>query len=274
MKKETSESFKELYEYINRQYRYFYTNPPLGIKRLTKMELLTLGIINEDIYMNPVSAAMVLNENHLINEAEYSTFPINKTIEYVCGCLNLKKHMFSIGNCHNDTQIIIVRTPNKKGLKEEIDAAMHLCGYYLSNKNYLQGDKRFLELKYEPKYIEEASVIVRDSKILYHLSPLPYKGKILKKGFVPKSGSKVFNYPDRTYFFLGTMGKPKVLSWLPVFKKYNSKYQNTPYCLYTVDVSKIPFDTTFYLDPNLKGGCYTPDNISPYAIMSVEEISD
>ena len=40
---------------------------------------------------------------------------------------------------------------------------MHLCGYYLSNKDFYKDDGRFLELKYEPKYIDKANNIVRNN---------------------------------------------------------------------------------------------------------------
>lgn len=268
---EIQQAIKEMFDYIDNEHKYFYTKPPKGIKPLNKFELFELGNLNDDIYLNPIVSSMRLNESKLLNEAEYATYPVYKTIEYVSDALHLQTHMFSIANCHNGAKKIIIKVPLKNGLKDNIDKAMHLCGYYLSNNNFLSNDKRFLELKYEPKYIDEADYIVRNCDYLYHISPSVYKDKILRKGFVPKSVNSEFNYPSRCYFFLGTLTKKEVKEWIPVFKKYNKKYCNTPYSLFTIDVGKIPDNVTFYLDPNLKGGCYTYDNISPSTITSVED---
>lgn len=269
---EIQRAIDEFLEHIDNEHRYFYTNCPKGIKKLSKMELFDLGQLNDDIYLNPIVAAMQIQKDNLLNEAEYATYPVGKTIEYISDALNLPTHMFSIKDCYNGTKKIIIRTPNKRGLKANLDKAMHLCGYYLSNKDFYKDDGRFLELRYEPKYIDKANDIVRDNGILYHLSPMPYRRKILEKGFIPKSKSVMFKYPDRSYFFLGSMAKNEVKSWVKVFKNFNLAYGDAPYCLYTIDVNKIPDNVNFFLDPNLRGGCYTADNIGPQAICSIEEV--
>lgn len=269
---ESQKMYEILFRELDEKYNYFYTNPPKGIPILTKEELFDFGSLSPMIYYNPIITALNLNEDKLLNEAEYATYPIRTTIKYISDALSIPLSSFKTVTAYNFTRFIKVSIPNIDDDRKNIDKAMHLCGYYCAKKEYYKGDRRFLELTYEPKYIDEADYIVRSNKVLYHLSPLPYKGKILKKGFIPKSGSTKFTYPNRSYFFLGKLEKDEVKTWIPVFKRYAEKYKNTPYCLYTIDVSKIPDDVTFYLDPNLKGGCYTADNISPYAIMSVEEI--
>ena len=148
---------------------------------------------------------------------------------------------------------------------------MHLCGYYLAREEIYQNDKRFVVLRYEPKYIEDGNHIVRQCEFLYHLSPLKYKEKILKKGFIPKSNNGLFKYTDRCYFFMDTMSKVQILSWTPTFRRADKSRKNISYYLYTIDVSKVNDNVTFYLDPNLKGGCYTADNLSPNVILDVEE---
>lgn len=264
--------YEILYKELDEKYEYFYTNPPKGVPIMTKEELFEFGSLNPIIYYNPVITALNLNEGKLLNEAEYATYPIRTTVKYISDALNIPLSSFKTVTAHNFTKFIKVTIPNMEDRRKAIDKAMHLCGYYCSKEDYYKGDKRFLDLTYEPKYIDEADYIVRLNKVLYHLSPLPYKEKILSKGFIPKSGNTKFTYPNRSYFFLGNVGKNNVKEWIPTFKYHNKKYKNTPYCLYTIDVNKIPEDVTFYLDPNLKGGCYTADNISPYTILSVEEI--
>lgn len=264
--------FDLLCKKLDEKYDYFYTNPPKGVPILTKEELFEFGSLNPIIYYNPVIAALNLNENKLLNEAEYATYPIRTTIKYVSDALSIPISSFKTVTANNFTEFIKVTIPNIEKHRKNLDKAMHLCGYYCSKKELYNGDKRFLKLIYEPKYIDEADYIIRSNDVLYHLSPLPYKNKILKKGFIPKSNSTKFKYTDRSYFFLGTIGKNVVKEWVPVFRKYNQKYNDTPYCLYTIDVNKLSDNITFYLDPNLKGGCYTSDNIGPNSIVSVEEI--
>ena len=106
---------------------------------------------------------------------------------------------------------------------------------------------------------------------VYHLSPMKYKEKILKKKFIPKSNNGLFKYPDRCYFFMDTMSKSQILSWVPSFRRTDKSRKNIPYCLYTIDVSKVNDNVTFYLGPNLKGRCYTADNLNPNVILTVEE---
>lgn len=53
-----------------------------------------------------------------------------------------------------------------------------------------------------------------------------------------KSNNMRFYYIDKSYFFLETIGKEGVKTWIPTFKRYNKRCQNTPYCLYIVNVSK------------------------------------
>lgn len=278
---ESQKMYNILFKEMDEMYNYFYTNPPQDVPILEKRELFELGELSSMLYYNPIITALNINESKLLNEAEYSTYPIETTIQYVSDALSIPLRSFNIINRRDNVKFIRVIIPNKKPKnekeehdKDKLDKAMHLCGYYVAKCKYYKGDERFLDITYEPKYIDEANNIVRSNKVLYHLSPLPYKGKILKKGFIPSSKNTQFTYPDRSYFFLGNVRKDEIKTWIPVFRKYVEKYNNAPFCLYTIDVNKIPEDVTFYLDPNLKGGCYTADNISPYTIVSVEEIEE
>ena len=168
------------------------------------------------------------------------------------------------------TETIALKTINEEDLIEDVNKAMHLCGYYEGYRKNVNKDTRFVCITYEPKFKDTVNDKVFGGKVLYHLSPLPYKDRILKNGFVPKSGNSIFKYPDRTYFFLGNMGKKVVESWITVFKSKNKKYGDKPYCLYTIDVKKLPRNIDFYSDPNLKGAIYTMDNIAPNVIKQID----
>lgn len=268
-------AFQELQDYIDERHRYYYTNPPKGIKVMSPMELFEMGTLDiGEFYNNPIVRQMEINSPQLLAEAEYATYPIYTTIEYVSKALRIPLNQFSVFEKKDGTDVIKLLTINDEDVIEEIDKAMHLCGYYKGYSDFFKKDKRFLLNTYEPKYSDTVNDDVFEEKFLYHLSPLPYKNRILKYGLVPKSSNSVFKYPDRTYFFLGSNGKEEVKSWIPVFKQKNKKYGDKPYCLYTIDVSRIPRNIDFYSDPNLKNAIFTMDNISPKAIINVEIYDD
>ena len=263
--------YKEMEDYISSRHKYYYTNPPKGVNPMTSMELFNIGILDVgDFYDNPVVMMMELNDPNLLTEAEYATYPIYNTIRYVSKALQIPISQFSIVEKSDGTETIALKTINEEDLIEDVNKAMHLCGYYEGYRKNVDKDTRFVCITYEPKFKDTVNDKVFGGKVLYHLSPLPYKDRILKNGFVPKSGNSVFKYPDRTYFFLGSMGKKEVESWVSVFKSKNKKYGDKPYCLYTIDVKKLPRNIDFYSDPNLKGAIYTMDNIAPNVIKQID----
>lgn len=266
--------WEQLTNLLTEKYNYYHTNAPSDFKDLTFNEIIDFGEINGNIYENPIITALTLNEGKsLLNEAEYATYPLNTTINYVSRALNIPEKLFQKrGDKERGLWFILMKIFNDEDIKENVSKAMHLCGYYLATEKIYNKDDRFVILRYEPKYIDDGTYIVRQSKFLYHLSPFKYKDKILKNGFVPRSNNGRFNYPDRCYFFRDTMNKSEVLSWIPTFQKATEDRKDAKYCLYTIDVSKINANVVFYLDPNLRGGCYTADNISPTAIENIEYI--
>lgn len=274
MEKEKKYDWKELGNLLKSRYRHYHDNAPSPFDKLSFNEVLDFGKVSDNVYENPIIRALVLNEGKsLLNEAEYATYPINTTINYVSRAVNIPKYMFAKGgDMYNGNWFIKIKSFNEDGIKQNVEKAMHLCGYYLAREDVCDDD-RYTILRYEPKYIDEANYYVRSCNYLYHISPLPYKEKIMRNGFVPKSKNGLFNYPDRCYFFLDDLSKDYVIrEWIPTFKKANNKYSNENWCVYTIDISKIPSNVVFYLDPNLKGGVYTMDNITPKAIEDCETI--
>lgn len=267
-------NWNELIDLLDNRYNHYHMNAPYPMDELTFDEIIDFGEISDNVYENPIITSLVLNEGKsLLNEAEYATFPIDTTINYVSNALNIPMRMFKKGKKEGIGEwCIMVKAFNEDEVKENITKAMHLCGYYLADGRIYKGDNRFIILRYEPKYIDEGTRIVRECQFLYHLSPLKYKEKILKNGFVPRCKNGRFNYPDRCYFFMDNMPKNTILSWIPIFQKATKNRKNISHCLYTIDVSKINDNVVFYLDPNLKGGCYTADNISPNVIVNVEDV--
>lgn len=267
--------YKEMEDCINNRYNYYYTNPPKGVNPMSSMELFNIGTLDVgDFYNNPVVMMMELNDPNLLAEAEYATYPIYNTIKYVSKALQIPISQFSIVEKSDGTETIALKTINEEALIEKVNKAMYLCGYYEGYRKNVNNDTRFIYITYEPKFKETVNDDVHKERVIYHISPSPYKDRILKNGFVPKSVNSIFKYPDRTYFFLGSMGKTEVESWIPVFQSKNKKYGDRPYCLYTIDVKKLPRNVDFYSDPNLKGAIYTMDNIAPNVIRQIEYYND
>lgn len=273
--KDTIYNWGDLGFFLNEKYDYYHNNAPKPFDRLNLNEVLDFGEISDDVYDNPIIRALALNEGKgLLNEAEYATYPMETTINYVSKSLNIPRKMFAKGgDAYNGKWFIKIKSFNDNKIKNNIEKAMHLCGYYLARSVAYGDDNRFVILRYEPKYVDEAEYYVREHKYMYHISPSPYMNKIYRNGFIPKSHNGLFNYPDRCYFFLDNLSKDYIIrEWIPTFKKVNKKYPNEDWCIYTIDISKIPDNVTFYLDPNLKGGVYTMDNITPKAIERCETV--
>ena len=155
---ETQKMYNILFKEMDEMYNYFYTNPPQDVPILEKRELFELGELSSMLYYNPIITALNINESKLLNEAGYSTYPIETTIQYVSDALSIPLRSFNIINRRDNVKFIRVIIPNKKPKnekeehdKDKLDKAMHLCGYYVAKCKYYKGDERFLDITYEPK---------------------------------------------------------------------------------------------------------------------------
>lgn len=126
-------------------------------------------------------------------------------------------------------------------------------------KEYNDGSKPlgfYLEAKYDIK--------VKVPKLLYHTSPIKYKNKISKIGFIPKTGNKKSNHPDRIYltddlktaFDFGLNIRRELLEG---------------FCIYEINGDCI---TNLYSDVNLRNsGFYTLQNIKPESFRLIKEFN-
>jgi hypothetical protein len=117
----------------------------------------------------------------------------------------------------------------------------------------------------EPKYDYQVEV----PNILYHVSPLKFKDKILKSGLTPKSGNKLSSHPDRIYL-------SSSINTCIMFGKYllqsagSSEYYKNGYCIYIIKGNGVD---KLYSDINLRvGGFYTLNNISKEFITLFKEV--
>jgi len=112
-------------------------------------------------------------------------------------------------------------------------------------------DSKPLAIYLEPKYDTEIYPI---PKILYHVTPKKFGKKISKIGFIPKTGNKLSNHPDRIYF-------TDNIKIAKAFGKNMKIEYNEDYNIYEIDTSGI---SKLYSDINLRdNGYYTLGNVSP-----------
>jgi hypothetical protein len=165
----------------------------------------------------------------------------------------------------NDGEIYIENQPPQK-LVKYLPIITNL-GYFISLATF-DGEKWIKEYDnnsspiafyLEPKYDLKVTV----PEILYHVSPIKFKDKISKIGFIPKTGNKKSNHPDRIY----------LTDDLNISIRFGENIKNETkngYCIYKIDGK---FIDNLYIDINLRdGGFYTLQNISPNSFQLIKEV--
>jgi hypothetical protein len=140
-------------------------------------------------------------------------------------------------------------------------------GYFISlltfngdnwDKEYDVNDKPlafYIEAKYDIK--------VEVPKILYHVSPIRFKDKISKIGFIPKTGNKMSKHPERIYL-------TDDLNIAFTFGLNIKNDTDSGFCIYRIDSRSID---NLYSDINLrKNGYYTLQNIKPECFELIKEV--
>lgn len=191
-----------------------------------------------------------MKNGSLIIEGLITTHPIDKSI-------NIIKRRFPYLNVEKEDDGEIYIEGEMKELKTYLPLFNNL-GYFISKfiidntwiKEFDE-DTKPIALFLEPKYDLKIEPI---PNILYHVSPITFKDKISKIGFIPKTGNKLSNHPDRIYL-------TDKLDIALYFGMNIKKEQNIGYCIYEIDGKYL---NNLYSDINLKeGGYYTLENISP-----------
>lgn len=186
-----------------------------------------------------------------ISEGLITTHPIDKSIDI------LKRRFPELKiEIESDGEIFIDNQP-PQNLGKYIPLITNL-GYFISlitidGESWLKkydDDTKPVAFYLEPKYDLQVSV----PEILYHASPIKYKDKISKIGFIPKTGNKISNHPERIYL---TDDLEKAIS----FGQNITSDTNNGYCIFKINGGCID---KLYIDINLiSGGFYTLQNIKP-----------
>jgi len=197
----------------------------------------------------------------VLSEGLIFTYPALKSIEII-------KRRFPelIVKLEPDGEIYIENHSNTKELKKYLPLFTNL-GYFVSIytidgqrwiKNYDENSKPialYLEAKYDLK--------VEVPEKLYHASPIKYKEKISKIGFIPKTGNKKSAHPDRIYL-------TSSLETAIKFGENIKEEDGYDCCIYEIDGKCIQ---NLYSDVNLREqGYYTLQNIPPKCFKLIKEI--
>ena len=197
-------------------------------------------------------------KNQRLVEGLIKTHPLNKSV-------NIISKRFDELRLEIEKEGDIYIEGDFKEIKKYLPLFTNL-GFFIS-KLTINGEdwiKEFTEktiplaIYLEPKYDTEVYPI---PKILYHVSPQKFDDKISKIGFIPKSGNKLSNHPERIYF-------TDKLSIAKTFGENMEKEYNETHTIYKIDPSGI---SKLYSDINLRNnGYYTFGNVSPKYFKKID----
>lgn len=205
------------------------------------------------------------NDTLIITEGLIHSYPSEKSVNI------LTRRFPSLSIEIKEDGELLVNNDSYQKLREFIPLITNL-GYFISSVFILSDRKWTKHFKeddtpsffiLEPKYDRQVENI---PDVLYHVSPLRYIDKILKKGLSPRSGNKLTIHPERIYL----TDSEDVIEY---FGRYLIENQDEDgYCVYSVSTKNID---KLYSDINMRnGGYYTINNIPPTDIELISEYFD
>lgn len=122
-------------------------------------------------------------------------------------------------------------------------------------------------ISFDPVYQDSIKDTVRKWRYIFHISPLYNKDGILQKGLLPSSQNSLFKYPPRVYFLKPTTMHSEMEHLVKELYKNDKKPNNNGlYCIYRIDLDKVPENVDFFFDPRYEDGIYTDGKIPRQAI--------
>jgi len=233
----------------------------------------------------------ILNENTVMEEGLIVTHPLEKTVQYLNNFYqNYENKLSFFKKSTKDPErnkfVWMVDNPSKKFI-DSIVVIINNFGWFPSHYSSLStptvtkkfnlddfmedsesdnvGTMVFFEPKFDNKELESGEI----PNVVYHISPIQFKKKILEIGLIPKSKEKMTKHPDRIY-----LAKDKD-SALLLLKNKNFILGNNLFSLYEIQLENLvkKKKVRVFTDVNFKDfGFYTMGNISPEYIKFVEDI--
>lgn len=244
-------------------------NPHFFIARIQSEMDRKFGIklIDLNLYGKQHSGENVSSDESYI----FINYPNNKLSDTYCDGVysKLELGIYKIGMFIYEPHCKDTKARQEE-LKDAIEYICHFCGMYISNKNVVKREEGgwIFKFIFEPKFSDKEFELnkCKDIKFLYHITKKTRVKKILTGGLNPKSSNTMFAYPDRIYLGIDPTMLEKEL--LPKFDGYGVE----EYSMLKIDISKIPNNVKFNIDPNYPDGIFTNGNIPPNAIEIHKEI--
>lgn len=215
----------------------------------------------------------LLYEENVLLESDTRTQPIHKVIREM-----RSKYKFSPWQCRYEHRqhgvefgIII---PQNDRLEQQIVDDMCEYGYYLGavflcGDNFIDNERKWVAMQFEPLEQENVRDEIEDYKFIYHITQKENIDKIKEFGFIPhdKKDDR-FNYPPRTYFVYGNVSRTGLAKIADMI--YREKCGDKGiYCIFQINVSKIPKDIQMYYDGNFDNGIFVEDDVPSDVIEDV-----
>ena len=254
-----------------------YKEYKFNLTGLNFYQILTLDeVVFKAMQANPLD---LFKAHFDLDEGLIKTYPAKQVKDILVRTFDLNPKQIILYDIPQGDQKIIIALflPDVGDNINRISGMMKVCGYTLarSDEHTIDGDK-WVSLSFTPNF--QAPRDMGDEYALWHISPKRYEESILRNGFIPYSRNTVFKYPDRIYFFKGSLPKEEVIKLgRTLYMSSNTKSSEyvdlSKYVLYRVALHKVPSRVRFYSDPDwTEAAIYTPDNIPSSAIISKEDV--
>ena len=221
----------------------------------------------------------------LINEGLISSASYDKMVQLIKNLFSVKyDKKIKIKQSHLGILLKINDDVFNKKLYEDFLSLLNVGGYVISYFYYDDIDNSINRYPNPDEIFNFKDVIninlikkfdILDNsslpEFLYHITEEKYLNKILDKGLIPKSKSKIENHPERIYILNhidGVENFMEILKNMYPYKNFTTLRINTK----LINHIKLYFDPTFFIDEkdyNDKStfkAYYTYDNIPPHAI--------
>ena len=168
----------------------------------------------------------------------------------------------------NNVKLVLLFSPINQNVQIVIKE-METLGWtksYVTSPEIVKG-VTVIGISFDPLFQPSVKPITR---YLFHWSPSYNKDNILQHGLIPSSQNSRFNYPPKVHLLKGEASDmEKIDIGNQLCHVNNNPNNNGEYSLFKIDLSKIPDDVEFYLDPRYEYGVYTKQKIEPNAITYI-----
>lgn len=203
-----------------------------------------------------------------IFENQETTVPFNELDHELRAKYGFQEWQIREVNGRNGISLILI-VANIGDNVSLIDDDMRRLGWFRSyiTRTVVQYGTQYLALQYEPLYQDNINDIVRGKMpFIYHWTPWANVFSIKEQGFIPHSSNDTFIHPERIYFVKYGTTIQETLNIM--FQTVKPELKENYYCMFILDVKKIPKNVSFFPDPRYESGIFTQDKVPYDSVVS------